>query len=203
MTAPQGTIGVLIEEHFDAAEFRRFNEYFPAHGFQVEYLSHLWGQPSLTFGSNAEDGRVAEHVTVSVEVNDVDPAKYSALLLIGGYAMDRLRYEAKVRKGQRNESPGVRFLRQAVAANVLIGTICHALWLFCAAPELLRGRRVTCAHNIIADVQNAGAEIVFEGDETAELVIEGNIISARHPAGVDSFMDAIALAILTRRSAPA
>ena len=41
MTATKGKIGVLIEEHFDATEFRRFNEYFPAQGYEVEYLSHL------------------------------------------------------------------------------------------------------------------------------------------------------------------
>ena len=41
MTATKGKIGVLIEEHFDATEYRRFNEYFPAQGYEVEYLSHL------------------------------------------------------------------------------------------------------------------------------------------------------------------
>ncbi len=28
----KGKIGVLIEAHFDETEFRRFNEFFPAHG---------------------------------------------------------------------------------------------------------------------------------------------------------------------------
>ena len=42
-------IGVLIEAHFDETEFRRFNEVFPARGYELVYLSHLWGQPELTF----------------------------------------------------------------------------------------------------------------------------------------------------------
>ena len=33
----KGKIGVLIEDHFDMTEFRRFNEFFPAEGYQVVY----------------------------------------------------------------------------------------------------------------------------------------------------------------------
>jgi putative intracellular protease/amidase len=62
------------------------------------------------------------------------------------------------------------------------------MWLFCADPALLKGRRVTCAHNIVCDVENAGADVVFDGDQTAELVIDGNLISGKHPAVTDEFM---------------
>ena len=189
MSGAKGKIGVLIEEHFDATEYRRFNEYFPACGYEVEYLSHLWGQPALHFGANPDNDSVEEHVTVTTELNDVDPSDYKGILLIGAYAMDRLRYQAKVKKGEKNQSPAVVFLRKAMAQNALVGTICHSMWLFCADPDLLRGRKVTCAHNIICDVENAGGEVVYEGDEAAELVIDGNIISGRHPGMVDKFME--------------
>jgi putative intracellular protease/amidase len=162
MTVPKGKIGVLIEEHFDGTEFRRFNEYFPEQGYEVEYISHLWGNSELTFGSNPENA----------------------------YAMDRLRYQVNVKKGQKNQAPAVEFLRQAVQEpNVKLGTICHSLWLFCADPDLLKGKKVTCAHNIICDVENAGAEIVYDGDVTADLVIDGNFITGKHPGMVDQFME--------------
>ena len=35
-------------------------------------------------------------------------------------------------------------------------------------------KKVTCAHNIICDVENAGANVIFDGEQTAELVIDGN-----------------------------
>ena len=183
-------IGVLIEDHFDQTEYRAFNKYFPAQGYEVEYLSHLWGQPSLTFGSNPDDGTVEEHVTVTTEVATTDPADYAGIILIGAYAMDRLRYQAEVTgPGQKNTAPAVEFLRRAVATpEVRIGTICHSLWLFCADPDLLRGRRVTCAHNIICDVENAGGTVVYADRATADLVIDGNLISARHPEVTDRFM---------------
>ena len=45
-------IGVLIEKHFDETEFTVFNSYFPCKGYEVEYLSYLWGAESLTFDGN-------------------------------------------------------------------------------------------------------------------------------------------------------
>jgi putative intracellular protease/amidase len=191
MADHRGTIGVLIEEHFDAAEFRRFNEFFPARGYAVEYLSHLWGQPALRFGSNPDGGQILEHVTVTAEVNDADPADYRAILLIGAYAMDRLRYQATVKQGEKNEAPAVRLLRRALRAGTTVGTICHSLWLLCADPDLLRGRKVTCAHNIVCDVENAGAEVVYAAGGTADVVVDGNLISAKHPAVVDAFLEAV------------
>lgn len=186
----KGKIGVLIEDHFDQTEFRKFNSYFPQHGYQLVYLSHLWGNPELTFGSNPDEGFVEEHVSVSTEINDVAPTDFKGILLIGAYATDRLRYQAKLIKGQPNRAPAVVFLRKAVSTpNLKIGTICHSLWLFCADPSLLRGRKVTCAHNIVCDVENAGGDVIFDGDQTVELMIDGNLISAKHPAITDKFMD--------------
>jgi len=188
MPTSKAKIAVLIEEHFDGTEYRRFNEYFPQHGYQVEYVSHLWGQPSLTFGNNPDDGTVDLHVQVTTEVNNVKPTDYAGVILIGAYAMDRMRYQEKVKPGQPNQAPAVRFLRQAMQQGVPVGTICHSLWLLCADPALLKGRKVTCAHNIICDVESAGGEVVYENDQTVDIVVDGNLISGKHPAVVDLFM---------------
>lgn len=192
----KGKIGVLIEDHFDQTEFRKFNTFFPERGYQVVYLSHLWGNPELTFGSNPDEGYVEEHVIVGTELNDVQPVDFKGIILIGAYATDRLRYETDPRKGQPNMSPAVVFLRKAVATpNLKIGTICHSLWLFCADSSLLKGRKVTCAHNIICDVANAGGDVIFDGDQTADLVIDGNLISGKHPAVTDRLMETFLIEI--------
>jgi protease I len=189
MAAGQGKIGVLIEAHFDETEYQKFGEFFPVHGYSVEYLSHLWGQPRLTFKGNDEQAEA----TVSVELNKVAPSEYRGIILIGGYAMDRLRYEEAPQQGRPNQAPAVAFLRKAVAemdrGGPRIGAICHGLWLFCAAPELLRGRRVTCAHNIISDVQNAGGIPVFDGNKLADTYVDGGLVTGRHPGVVDQFLD--------------
>lgn len=191
MTEYKGKIGVIIEEHFDGTEYRRFNEYFPTRGYEVEYISHLWGNPQLKFGSNPDNDEVEEHVIVTKEINDIDPSEYKGIIAIGAYATDRLRYQVSVKKGQKNQAPAVVFLRKAMnTEGVKLGTICHSLWLFCADSDLIKGRQVTCAHNIICDVENAGGEVVYDGDVTADLVIDGNLISGKHPGVVEQFMEA-------------
>jgi protease I len=81
----KGRIGVLIEEHFDQTEFQKFNLFFPQNGYQVVYISHLWGQPSLHFQANPDDGRIDSEVTVTTEVKDVDLADYRGILVIGAW----------------------------------------------------------------------------------------------------------------------
>lgn len=185
ITEKKGKIGVLVEEHFDETEYRRFNEFFPEHGYEVEYISNLWNQESLTFKGNDH----TEEVTVTVDFKDIAPADYKGIILIGGYAMDRLRYQVNPKPGQPNQSPAVEFLRSAVKTDDLkIGTICHSMWLFCADPELMKGRKVTCAHNIICDVENAGATVIYDGDETVATYTDGSLISGKHPGVVEEFM---------------
>ena len=110
----RGKIAVLIEDHFDQTEFRMFNDFFPKHGYEVEYVTHLWGNPELRFGGNPDDGRIEEHVTVKTEINDVKPSDYKGIILIGAYAMDRLRYQANPKKGEPNQAPAVAFIRRAM-----------------------------------------------------------------------------------------
>lgn len=187
-TEIKGKIGVLIEEHFDETEYIRFNEFFPENGYEVEYLSNLWSQPHLTFKGNDHEA----DATVTVDFKDVSPEDYIGIILIGGYAMDRLRYQPNPKPGQPNTAPAVEFLRKAVALMdkdvIKIGTICHSLWLFCADPELLKAREVTCAHNIICDVENAGGIIIYDGDETVATHVNGNLISGKHPGVIEEFM---------------
>ena len=187
---PKGTIGVLIEDHFDMTEYRLFNKRLPAAGYNVEYISNLWNNSSLQFGSNPDNGWVEEHLDVSMDVANVDPALYKGFLLIGAYATDRLRYTVKPEKGKPNDAPAVELLRRICATTgVKIGTICHSLWLFCADPLLIKGKKVTCAHNIICDLENAGADVQYGDDGTIGSVIDGDLISAKHPAFTDELID--------------
>src|SRR3984885_4446042 len=187
----KGRIGVLIEEHFDQTEFKKFNEFFPQHGYQVVYMSPPWGNPPLHFLANPDDGVADSDVTVTTDVDTVKVADYRGFLLIGAYAMDRLRYQLNPRKGEPNMAPAVRLLRKIMATpDLKLGTICHSLWLLCADRTLLAGRRVTCAHHIICDVENAGGDVIFDGDKTADLVIDGDLITGKHPGVTDAFMAA-------------
>ena len=178
---------VLVEEHYDETEYNVFNEYFPKEGIEVEYGSYLWGNDSLTFEGNDKTSKV----TVNTCVSKVNLDDYAGLILIGGYAMDRLRYETTI--GSDNKAPAVELLRKAVtrmdANQMAIGTICHSLWLFCADTSLIKGREVTCAHNIVCDVANAGGKIIIKNAETVELHQQGLLITGKHPGCVDIFVE--------------
>ena len=178
---------VLVEEHYDETEYNVFNDFFPKKGITVEYGSYLWGNESLTFEGNDKTSKV----TVSTCVSKVNLDEYAGLILIGGYAMDRLRYETKL--GTSNQAPAVELLRKAVARmdnnQLAIGTICHSLWLFCADTSLLKGREVTCAHNIACDVSNAGGKIMSKNGETVELHQQGLLITGKHPGCVNVFVE--------------
>jgi putative intracellular protease/amidase len=190
MPPTKGKIGVLVEAHFDETEYNRFGQFFPEHGYAVEYVSRLWGNPELTFDGNDKTATV----TVRVDVGSVKPSDYAGVILIGGYAMDRLRYEEHPEPGRPNQSPAVVFLRKAVAAmdagRLKIGAICHGLWLFCADPPLMKGRKVTCAHNILYDVVNAGGIPVYDekNQKTVDTHVDGNLITGQHPGVVEPFM---------------
>lgn len=187
-TQSQGKIGVLIEEYFGELEYQQFNYFFPRQGYEVEYISNLWGKEQLTF----KGLEYISEVTVTIDFKDVEPTDYKAIILSGGYAMDRLRYQVTSHPDRSNQAPAVEFLRKAVKAmdegDLKIGTICHGLWLFCAAPELLKGRKVTCVHNIIDDVKNAGGILVHEDGMSLPTYVDGNLISARHPGVIDEFI---------------
>ena len=178
---------VLLEEHYDETEYNVFNEYFPKNSIEIEYGSYLWGNESLTFEGNDKTSKV----DVSTCVSKVDLENYVGLILVGGYAMDRLRYEVKL--GETNKAPAVELLRKAVKkmddGKLAIGTICHSLWLFCADTALIKDREVTCAHNIVCDVANAGGKIIIENGETVELHQQGLLITGKHPGCVDVFVE--------------
>ena len=186
----KGKIGVFIEDHFDMTEYRLFNRRFPAAGYDLQYISNLWGNPTLQFGSNPDNGWVEEHLTVSTDVKDVKPSDYKGFLLIGAYATDRLRYTVKPEKGKPNDAPAVELMRKICATpGVKVGTICHSLRLMCADRCLLDVKQVTCAHNILCDVENAGGLVQYGDDGTVGSVVDGDLISAKHPAFTDELID--------------
>lgn len=186
----KGKIGVFIEEHFDMTEYRLFNQRIPAAGYDLQYISNLWDNSSLQFGSNPDNGWVEEHLIVSQDVKNVEPSDYKGFLIIGAYATDRLRYSVKPEKGKANDAPAVVLLRKIMGTSgVKVATICHSLWLLCADRSLLEGRKVTCAHNIICDVENAGADVQYGDEGTVGSVIDGDLISAKHPAFTDELLD--------------
>ncbi|PSJ46781.1 thiamine biosynthesis protein ThiJ [Zobellella endophytica] len=181
----KGRIGVVVESHFDELELVKFQEFFPANGYEVVFMSYLWDQPELTFTGND----FTHQVVVNTDITKVDLSEFDGIILIGGYAMDRLRYETKVNPDGTSSAPAVDFIRKVIETDrIKVGTICHSLWLLTAAPDLLSGKKVTAAHNILADVRNAGGIIQIVDNQAVDTFVDGHLISGKHPEVVDEFM---------------
>lgn len=85
----KGKIAVLLEDHFDPTEFCEFNKVLPKRGYQVEYITHLWGNDKLKFWSNPTGGGVEHEAYVTTEINDVSPEDYVGIILMGAYRASR------------------------------------------------------------------------------------------------------------------
>jgi putative intracellular protease/amidase len=127
-----------------------------------------------------------------LEVDQLDPRTYAAVLVIGGYAADRLRYEVNPSPGGDCQSPAARFLAAAMAdPGTIVATLCHGVWLLTACSSLLQGRRLTCASNVLRDVEHAGGQVVFESGQLAPVVIDTDLVTASHPDHLDLFLRAV------------
>ncbi len=161
-------VAVIVESQFIPQELDIYRQRFQSYGATVDFVSHLWGQPKQRFYSTVEPGVVDElqWLEVGIEVDDVKPSDYAAIIAVANYATVRLRSVSDPPPGAdphelARNAPAVRFFREAMLDRRIVkGAPCHALWLLTPTPEVLRGRRVVCNTVVLADVLNAGAEYV-------------------------------------------
>jgi putative intracellular protease/amidase/mannose/cellobiose epimerase-like protein (N-acyl-D-glucosamine 2-epimerase family) len=164
------TIAILMESDYVEPEIQYYQYRFAEEGAETVLLTRLWGQDSLTFTGH----EYQIPITVDGDLEAIDDerlSQFSALIVPAGMVSDRLRFTEDV-----NElPPAVQLLQRAFAKpEVLKGVICHGLWLAAPVPELVRGRRVTCHNNLVADVRNMGAVYTDQ-----DVVVDGDLVTGR------------------------
>lgn len=101
---------------------------------------------------------------------------YDAVFIPGGaWNPDNLRHDQDV----------IRFIREFNRSGKLIAAICHAPVVLASA-DILKGRKLTGYWNIQVDLKNAGGMVSDE-----PVVVDGNIITSRHPIDVADFSRAV------------
>lgn len=175
LSRPEGalagrTIAILMESDYVEPEVAYYQRRFAEEGARVEFLTRLWGQPSLTFHGHEYQAPF----TVEGDLEAVDAerlAELDALIVPAGMVSDRLRYTEDVNE----QAPAVRLLRAAFENRKLLkGVICHGMWLVAPIPEVVQGRRVTCHNNLISDVRNMGAVYTDQ-----KVVVDQDLVTAR------------------------
>ncbi|MEV7967114.1 DJ-1/PfpI family protein [Sphaerisporangium sp. NPDC088356] len=160
-------VAILMESDFYEPEIFYYQRRFAEQGVPVDFLTRLWGEQSLTFKGH----EYRAPFTVSLSLEHVDPADYSAVIVPSGMVSDRLRYTEDVDR----LAPATDFLRRAFdRPEVIKGIICHGMWLAASIPYVVRGRKVVCHNNLVGDVRNMGAEYVDR-----DVVVDGDLVTGR------------------------
>lgn len=124
-------------------------------------------------------GKHGYPATVTLSLARAKADDFDAVIIPGGFAPDYLR---------RNPH-AVPFVKAMGESGKLVAAICHGVWLP-ASSGLVRGRRVTSFFAIRDDVVNAGG--LWEDSET---VRDENLITARKPDDLPSFLRALIAAL--------
>jgi protease I len=117
-------------------------------------------------------GKHGYEAEVDKALEEIHAADYDLLVLPGGKAPATLRKHGTV----------IEIARTFMASNKPVAAICHGPQILVAA-DVLRGRRATCYHAIAAELRDAGARY-----EDREVVVDGNLITARQPSDLPAFM---------------
>jgi protease I len=119
-------------------------------------------------------GKHGQPLETERAASDVSADDFDLVVIPGGYGPDKLRRDGAV----------LALVREMHEQGKPVAFICHAGWVPISA-GIVAGRRVTSHAAIADDLRNAGAEW-----EDSEVVVEGNLISARTPDDLPAFMRA-------------
>lgn len=162
-------IAILLEQQYQEMEI-----WYPLFRFQEA--------GAQVFCIGPEKGKVYPSklgypCTADLAYGDANPSLFDAVIAPGGWAPDYI----------RRHPAAIEFCRAINAAGKCCAAICHGPWVFCSAPEILRGKRATCFFAVKDDVINAGALY-----EDAEVITDGNLVTSRKPEDLPAFCKAIA-----------
>ena len=103
---------------------------------------------------------------------EVDASDYDLMVIPGGRGPDRMRIKDSL----------VNLAQESVNNDLVISSICHGAQLLIET-DLLDGKKATCFYSVRTDLENAGAEFLDQ-----EVVVDGNLVTSRHPGDLPAFM---------------
>lgn len=121
------------------------------------------------------EGKHGYRVEADRAVNELDAGDYDLLILPGGKAPAALREDEQV----------LALARAFVEADKPVASICHGAQILISA-GLVKGRTATAYEDVQPELAEAGATVKDE-----PLVVDGNLITSRHPGDLPHFTRAI------------
>ena len=180
-------IAVLAADGFEEIELTGPVWYLKALGAQVDIVAPKFNPAQARYGLStpemAKDHIMAIQylnpvgwVKVDRTADQIKVSEYDAVFIPGGaWNPDNLRYDKDV----------IRFVQEFNKSGRLIAAICHAP-LVLASADILKGKKLTGYWNIQTDLTNAGGQVLEQA-----VVVDGNLITSRHPIDVADFSVAV------------
>jgi protease I len=164
-------IAVFVEDHYQVLEVWYPYLYLKGEGFETVFVG---SGRAKTYQS--KEGYTARE---ELSIAKADPVLFDAVVIPGGYAPDMMR---------RNPAM-IDFVKAMAAKGKVVAAICHGPWIPASA-GILKGKKATSYFAIKDDVTNAGATWLDK-----EVVVDGNLITSRHPYDLPAFCKQIAAAL--------
>lgn len=187
-------IAVLAADGFEEIELTGPVWYFKALGAQVDIVAPKFNPAPARYGLSTPE-MAKDHIMAIQYLNPVGWIKvdrradgikveeYDAVFIPGGaWNPDNLRYDKDV----------IRFLQEFNKSGKPIAAICHGP-LVLASADILKGKKLTGFWNIQSDLTNAGGQVLEQA-----VVVDGNLITSRHPIDVADFSVAVKDALIAR-----
>ena len=158
---------IFADEEFDDVEVSYPKQRLRDAGFTVDVA---------TKGRAEMYGKKGAVAGATTDIKDVKVEDYDLVIVPGGYrSPDRLRTYDEV----------LNFIKEMDKAKKVVAAICHGLWVLISA-GIVKDRTMTGHRGTRDDLINAGANYVDE-----EAVIDGNLVTSRHPRDVAAFTQAV------------
>lgn len=161
-------IAILVDQMFEDSELRVPLDRLRAAGHDVELIG-------ISAGAEVTGERARERVAIQRAVSEVSEQDYDALVIPGGYSPDHL----------RTDLGAVHLTRAMALAGKPVAAVCHGPSLLIEA-DVVDDRTVTSWPSVRTDLLNAGARWIDR-----EVVVDGNLITARKPEDLPAFCAAI------------
>lgn len=150
---------------------------------------------AVTVAAPTKDEISGEHgysIVPEMTFAEVDPDAYELLVIPGGFPDGA---PATVRKNPT----ALKIAKAFFARNKVVAAICHGPWTLASA-DVVRGRHLTSFWHdgVPEDIRAAGG--IWED---REVVVDGNLVTARWPMDLPAFTRALMAALRTPGRAPA
>jgi protease I len=136
------------------------------------------GYSVVVAGPKAEQMYTGKHgypCASDAAIADMKESDFVGVVLVGGWAPDKLRRVAKVKS----------LIAEFAASKKLVAAVCHGGWMAVSA-GVYKGVKVTGSLGIKDDLLNAGA--IFE---SAPVVVDRFFVSSRNPDDLPYFLKGV------------